>query len=172
MPLTTASNEKADDMKVNSNDNDPVFAVVEKILFAALLLGMIGSGLELVLLKHTEEIRQWIPLVLLGAALPAIVWHYWRGDRVSTRLLRWLMVAFIAGGAVGIYFHFQGAAEFKLEGNPSLRGWALFWEAIRAKAPPLLAPGAMIQLGLIGLAYLYKFSRRAQQQGESYAAKK
>ncbi len=33
---------------------------------------------------------------------------------------------------------------------------ALFWAAIGAKAPPLLAPGSMVQLGFLGLAYTYK----------------
>ena len=75
---------------------------------------------------------------------------------MSTQALRWLMLAFVVSGLAGIYLHFQGSAEFKLESNPKLGGMALFWEAIRSKAPPLLAPGAMVQLGLIGLAYTYK----------------
>jgi hypothetical protein len=50
--------------------------------------------------------------------------------------------------------HFQGSAEFKLESNPTLKGWELFWAAMRSKAPPPLAPGVMIQLGLIGLAFV------------------
>jgi hypothetical protein len=75
---------------------------------------------------------------------------------MSTRALRWLMLAFVISGLAGVYFHFQGSAEFKLESNPKLDGMALFWEAIRGKAPPLLAPGAMVQLGLIGLIYTYK----------------
>jgi hypothetical protein len=37
-----------------------------------------------------------------------------------------------------------------------LAGWQLFWQAIRSKTPPALAPGVMIQLGLIGLAYTYR----------------
>ena len=43
-----------------------------------------------------------------------------------------------------------------MESQPTLAGMALFWEAIRAKTPPLLAPGAMVQLGLLGLVYTYK----------------
>jgi hypothetical protein len=66
------------------------------------------------------------------------------------------MIAFIAAGFAGFYFHYQGSVEFKLESNPSLAGWRLFWEAIRAQAPPALAPGIMIQLGLIGLVYTYR----------------
>jgi hypothetical protein len=36
--------------------------------------------------------------------------------------------------------------------SPDVTGWPLFWEAIRG-ATPALAPGAMVQLGLIGLAF-------------------
>ena len=56
----------------------------------------------------------------------------------------------------GFYFHFQGSVEFKLESNPTLNGWQLFWAAMRSKAPPALAPGVMIQLGVIGLAFAYR----------------
>ena len=131
-------------------------SIMRKFLLAILILGMLGSTTELILLKHTEDIRQWIPLTLLAAALGVFAWHGVNASPANLRLIHWLMIAFVASGLAGVYFHFQGSAEFKLESNPSLRGWALFWEAIRGKAPPLLAPGAMIQLGLMGLAYTYK----------------
>jgi hypothetical protein len=66
------------------------------------------------------------------------------------------MLLFVLSGGVGIWFHYQATTEFQLEMDPALRGWALFRKAIVAKAPPALAPGAMIQLGLIGLAYTFK----------------
>ncbi len=40
--------------------------------------------------------------------------------------------------------------------DPALSGSALWWKVLRAKAPPALAPGTMVQLGLIGLAYSYR----------------
>jgi hypothetical protein len=52
--------------------------------------------------------------------------------------------------------HFQVNMEFQLEMDPALAGMALFRTAILAKSPPALAPGAMIQLGLIGLAYTFR----------------
>jgi len=58
-----------------------------------------------------------------------------------------------------MYFHYQGSVEFKLESNPSLRGWSLFREAIRSKAPPLLAPGVMIQIGLLSLSGMVEIPR-------------
>jgi hypothetical protein len=143
-------------MTATSGDDGYAAAIIRKVLLAILLLGMLGSTTELILLKHTEDFRQWIPLTLLAAALSVFAWHVVNASPANLRLIHWLMIAFIASGVAGVYFHFQGSAEFKLEGNPSLHGWALFWAAIRGKAPPLLAPGAMIQLGLIGLAYTYK----------------
>jgi hypothetical protein len=137
-------------------------SIIRKCLLAILILGMVGSTAELILLKHTEDVRQWIPLILLAAALSVFAWHVVNASPANLRLIHWLMVSFVISGVAGVYFHFQGSAEFKLEGNPSLRGWALFREAIQGKSPPLLAPGAMIQLGLLGLAYTYKhpgFSR-------------
>jgi hypothetical protein len=49
--------------------------------------------------------------------------------------------------------------EFQLEMDPSLQGVNLYRKAILAKTPPALAPGAMIQLGLIGLAYTFRSNR-------------
>lgn len=131
-------------------------SAVRKILLAVLAVGMAGSLAELILLQHDEDLYQWIPLALLGGGLPVATWQGLAGGGLSLRLLRWLMYGFVAAGVAGVYFHFQGSAEFKLESQPNLAGWALFWAAIGAKAPPLLAPGSMVQLGLLGLAYSYK----------------
>jgi hypothetical protein len=140
--------------------------VLRKILLATLVLGMAGSGVELLLLKHTEDVWQWIPLVLLAAGLVTCAWHGVSGGAAATMPMRWLMIGFIIGGGLGVYFHYQGLAEFKLESNPSLAGWALVWQAIRGKTPPLLAPGALIQLGLVGLAYTYKHPALSRSKGE------
>lgn len=59
----------------NVSDGGPVLAVVRKFLLAIVLLGMAGTMAELILLNHIEDVRQWVPLVLLAAALIAIIWH-------------------------------------------------------------------------------------------------
>jgi len=149
-------------------DDRSVLDKVRKILLVILALGMVGTLTELILLKHTEEPLQWVPLVLLGAGGAVLLWHSVSGGSASLRLMRWLMCGFIAAGMAGVYFHFQGSAEFKLESQPTLAGMALFWEAIRAKTPPFLAPGAMAQLGLLGLVYTYKHPmlKRSNEMGE------
>jgi hypothetical protein len=40
-----------------------------------------------------------------------------------------------------------------------MSNWELLEKILRAKAPPLLAPGMMLQLGLLGLAYVFSDSR-------------
>ena len=129
---------------------------MRRALLAIFLLGLIGTGAELILLNHFEDPRQWIPLVLIALAIFASSWQARRASALKVRILQMLLLGFILSGVAGIYFHYQGSAEFKLESNPALAGWALFRAAIRAKAPPLLAPGTMIQLGLLGLAYTYR----------------
>jgi cation transport ATPase len=131
-------------------------SMIRAILLMILLLGSVGSGAELLLLNHLDGLTQWIPLLLILASFLVLGWHALRRSPASTRAVQCMMIAFIVAGLAGFYFHYRGSAEFKLESNPSLAGWQLFWEAIRGKTPPALAPGVMIQLGLIGLAYTYK----------------
>jgi len=131
-------------------------SIMRAVLLVILLFGLVGSGAELLLLNHWEGWLQWIPLVLIFLSFVALGWHAIQANRASTRAIQGTMVAFIVAGLAGVYFHYRGSVEFKLESNPSLTGWPLFWEAIRSKTPPALAPGVMIQLGLIGLAYTYR----------------
>jgi hypothetical protein len=110
---------------------------------------------ELLLLEHYEEWRQMIPLGLLGAGVAALVWHTVRQSAMSLRALQVLMLLFAVSGALGLVLHYRGNAEFELEMYPSMAGWELFRESMMG-ATPALAPGTMIQLALIGLAYSYR----------------
>ena len=131
-------------------------SALRRMLRLILVLAMLGTCAELLLLGHTEDWRQWIPLALTALGVGVLAWHCARPGPRSTRAVRATMMAFIAAGFAGCYYHFQGSAEFKLESNPSLAGWALFWAAVRSKNPPSLAPGVMIQIGLLGLAFCYR----------------
>jgi hypothetical protein len=135
----------------------PTLVVIRRVLLAILLIGMAGTTIELLLLKHVEEATQLIPLVLLGVAFVSVLWHASRPSGWSLMALQILMVLFVASGLVGVVLHYQANVEFQLEMDKSLAGMPLFWKAIAAKAPPALAPGSMSQLGLIGLAYSYRY---------------
>ena len=66
------------------------------------------------------------------------------------------MALFVIAGILGVWLHYRGAAEFQLEMDASQHGPALWWKALRAKAPPVLAPGLMMQLGFLGLVFAYR----------------
>ena len=127
-----------------------------RILLAILVLGVVGIIAELLLLNHIEHWEQWIPLGLGAATLLLSAAVAVKPTSATIRLFQALMVLLIISGAVGIYLHYGATTEFQLEMDPTLRGFALFKKAIVAKAPPALAPGAMTQLGLIGLAYTFR----------------
>jgi hypothetical protein len=129
---------------------------VRRFLLGILVLGMGGTAVELLLLKHDEGAIQLVPLVLLGLGLAAVAWHAVRPGRASAGTVRTTMAAFLAAGLAGVYFHYRANVEFQLETDPSLGGRALIMKVLEAKVPPALAPGVMIQLGLIGLAYTYR----------------
>jgi hypothetical protein len=124
-------------------------------MLAVLGFGMLGTGTELVLLEHTEDSFQWVPLVLLGLGFFATLAFAVRSSRVTLRIFQTLMVAFIASGILGVYLHYKGNVEFELEMYPSLSGLKLIWEALRG-ATPSLAPGTMALFGLIGLTTTYE----------------
>lgn len=127
-----------------------------RILLTILILGITGISLELWLLAHTEDFYQLIPLWLAGAAIVATMVVALRPSVGTIRSFQAVMVLFLLSGVVGMALHFQVNMEFQLEMDPALAGMALLRKSIAAKTPPALAPGAMIQLGLIGLAYTFR----------------
>jgi len=127
-----------------------------RILLAILLLGVIGIMAELLLLNHIEDVWQLIPLGLGGATLLMSAAMAFAPTPAAIRLFQLVMLLMIASGALGVYLHYVATTEFQLEMDPALTGFELFKKAIVAKAPPALAPGAMVQLGLIGLAYTFR----------------
>jgi hypothetical protein len=125
-------------------------------LLAIMLIGCAGLLVELFLQEHTEDFKQWIPLALLGAGGLEAAWLATRGPSpAALRLFSLTMLAFLVSGVLGSWFHYSGNAEFELERTPELAGWPLIRAALGG-AFPSLAPGAMIQLGLIGLLYTFR----------------
>jgi len=136
-----------------SREPEPL-ASIRTLLLGALALGVIGTAGELILLRHLDEPTQWIPLVSLGLSIPLLIWHAVSPGAGSVRSLQVLMVAFVAAGVVGVGLHFDGNAEFESEQHPTARGFEWFRQTT-AGATPVLAPGSMVLLGLVGLAHAY-----------------
>jgi hypothetical protein len=148
---------------------EATIARIRQILLCILLIGLAGTAAELLLLQHNEGATQLIPLVLIAVAFVAILWHAVHEGPTSLRLLQMTMVLFIVAGALGVYLHYAANVAFQREVDPSIAGRALLWKALTAKTPPALAPGSMLQLGLIGLAYAYRYPSRRRGQDKPLA---
>jgi len=128
-------------------------------ILGVLVLGLLGTVTELILLKHYEQPLQLVPVILIALGIAVLVWYVMQHDAASLRAVQIVMAVFMLSGFAGFAAHFLGSTEFQLELNPSMSTWELMQKVLRAKAPPLLAPGMMMQLGLLGLAYAFTDSR-------------
>jgi hypothetical protein len=136
-------------------EEPPVAARIRKCLFITLAIGMIGIATELLLIGHFETVSQQIPLIVLMLGAATVVWHAMGPQPVTLRALQAVMLLFVVSGVVGVALHIQGNAEFELEITPSMGGMELFRKTMTG-ATPVLAPGSMTLLGVIGLTYSYR----------------
>ncbi len=141
---------------------------LRRLVLALVLLGIVGLIVELLLLGHTESALQWIPLALLGVALPSAIAVWRRPTEGSLRVFCALMALCVVAGGLGLVLHFRGNIEFELESEPGVGGWLLIWRSLTG-ATPTLAPGALAQLGLLGLAFAFRHPawRRVSSTGDT-----
>ncbi len=128
---------------------------VRRLLLLVVVFGIFGLAAELYLLEHTETIWQWSPFVVLGLGFLSALLLAARPNRFTVRTFQAVMTLFVATGIAGLYLHYDGNAAFELEMDESLQGLGLLWNALRG-ATPALAPGALVQLGLLGLIQAYR----------------
>ena len=128
---------------------------IRQLVLGLVFVGIAGLEVELALLRHAESVSQWIPHIVLMIGLLSTVLVFVRATRQTLRIFQAMMLIFVIVGVLGLYLHYRGNVEFALERDPSLSGVRLLWKALRG-ATPALAPGALSQLGLLGLIYGYK----------------
>jgi hypothetical protein len=128
---------------------------IRPLLLALLLFGAVGLLLELLLLEHYESTWQWAPLVVLTLTVVTGVAVWRRAGPRTLGAFRVVMVVCLVAGRAGFILHLKGNLEFALERDPDLSGFALVWACLSG-ATPALAPGAMAQLGLLGLVYTFR----------------
>jgi hypothetical protein len=136
-------------------DSHSTLGIVRRLLLALVLAGILGYIVELLLVEHYESATQIAPLVVLGLGLLSGAAVARRATAASLRSFRAGMGLFVVAGLAGLVLHYRGNVEFELERDPSLGGLDLFGESLHG-ATPALAPGAMLQLGLLGLLVTYR----------------
>jgi hypothetical protein len=132
---------------------------IRRLLLALIVLGAVGLVPELLLLKHYESFWQLVPLAVLVLVLVTAGFVWRRPDPRTLAAFRAIMWLCVAAGVAGLLLHAKGNLEWALERDESLHGWPLIWKILRG-ATPLLAPGAMAQLGLLGLVFAYRHPAR------------
>lgn len=136
-------------------EDSRTIAVIRRVLLATLIVGLLGTVAELFLLKHIDGLYQLIPVGLIGVALLCLIWFGITRGAPPLRALQWVMALFLASGIAGAAFHYTRNVADARESDPSLSGKALYMDALLGTTPAL-APGAMIQLGLIGLLFTFR----------------
>ena len=132
--------------------NQPKLSLRQAIV-GALFFMLMGTALELYLLEHYEDALQLIPLLCIGLALGltvVLLLKPWPWAVLSFRLLLGLTAL---SGLYGAILHLQANYEFEQEMKPTADSWELWQESLTG-ALPILAPGSMIVLALIGYAFL------------------
>jgi hypothetical protein len=125
-------------------------------IFLLLLAGGLSAGaiVELWAAGHTEEPLQWVPFVLCGLSLVAIVAALLRPQRGVLLALRGVMILMIAGSLLGIYEHISGNIAFAQEIRPGTPTGDLLLKGLSG-GNPFLAPGMLAVGALIALAATY-----------------
>jgi hypothetical protein len=131
-------------------------STVRRLLLWVLTFGLLMTFVDLVLLEHYEDSWMLVPLFLIALTVVATLGHLITGSAASIRLLQGVFVLLMTAGALGVVLHFRGNLEFQVEIDPTLSRWELFKKVMHAKAPPALAPGSMVQFGLLGLVYCFR----------------
>ena len=124
-------------------------------LLVLLVIGAVGLVGELVLLEHYEDTAQLVPFGLLVLTLVVTAWHWMDGRKQSLRAFQTVMLLLVVAGPVGMFLHLKGNYEMEREFDPALLGLDLWMSVIRGEAPAL-APGTLVQFGLLGLLYAYR----------------
>lgn len=137
---------------------------IRRVLLWTLLAGSIGTLLELLLIGHDEMLAQFAPLVLLGAGIIVTIWTLIGARAPALRTLQVLMALFVVSGVIGVVLHYKGNEEFELERSPTRSGMSLIVKTLTG-ATPVLAPGSMSLLGIVGLAFVHRHPALRSQRG-------
>ena len=135
--------------------NEPS-VTLRRLLLWLLLFGLGGVTTELILLGHYDGTRMLVPFLAIAVAAAGATTRLARPSPRSVRWLRASMVPMMAAGATGAYLHYLGGVEFQADMDPTLSRWQLFWKVLHMQAPPMLAPGVLVQFGLLGLVSTYR----------------
>jgi predicted membrane channel-forming protein YqfA (hemolysin III family) len=125
---------------------------LRRFALALCLLGVVTTPIELVLMHHYNDKDQIMPFIFLGLAAIGVAAAWLRPNARVLRGVRVLMVLVVLGSGIGVFEH------LKANYRDATRGGTVsnLIELVLTGFAPLLAPGILAQVGLLGLAFTYK----------------
>lgn len=144
-----------DDTRADSIPHTGTLHRLRQLLLGLVLLGAVGLVAELILLEHWEAAAQRIPVTLLILTIVATIGFMARPARPWLAAFRLVMALVVVSGFAGAALHYRSNDQLEREINPDRPAGEIFGAAIRG-GTPTLAPGAMIQLGLLGLLAAFR----------------
>ena len=114
----------------------------------------VASVVELWLEEHTGSIPQLIPFYLCGLGAVAIAAALLRPQRVTLRIMRYVMGAMLVGSLFGLFEHVEHNFEFAREIRPNATFSVLLSDTLYG-ANPLLAPGILALAAALAIAATY-----------------
>ena len=82
----------------NEHSETSSTGTIRAFLLAIFLIGLLGTGAELLLLEHTEDFWQLIPLLLMVLSLIVLGWRAVDRRPAGLRAFQGTMTLFVAGG--------------------------------------------------------------------------
>jgi len=129
---------------------------VRLLILAAIAATLIVTEAELLFVRHTGSNNgQVIAVVLVSLGLITVSCHAILRNTSSIVVLRLTMYLFLIFGIDGLFTHYHWAVQSALKSQPTLVGMPLVYATLSGKIP-LLAPGMLIEIGLLGLIYTFQ----------------
>jgi len=128
---------------------------VRLLILLAISAALIVTEAELLFVGHTGGNNgQVIAVVLVGLGL-TVTCHAILRNTPSIVVFRFTMYLFLIFGIDGFLTHYHWAVQAALKSQPTLAGMPLLYATLSGKIP-LLAPGMLLEIGLLGLIYTFQ----------------
>lgn len=134
-----------------------VTRALRRVLLALALLGVFATATELALIGHWGSPARLIPWALLLLAGVTLLLAAWKPGVRTLWSLRVALVIVALGSGVGVLEHAAGnlVTAREVAGGAALPLRELVLGALTGGAPAL-APGILVQVALLGLAFTYR----------------
>lgn len=151
-------------------DNAVIVARLRRFLLAMASLLLLGTLVELLLIKHWDEPLQLVPFILSAVGLAGVVWAWVKSERGPLLALRGLMIPLALGSLVGVFVHVSSNIEIYTETHANAGTLAVIAAGLGGHNP-LVAPGMLALAGILAAAATYGHPALAQSSAARQSVK-